>query len=71
MLGFKRYFDDIDELKTGKMRLEDYVKSVQKSSHLKRIAVSLYNYLDKDGKGEVTFEQMLFRITPGATKRDI
>lgn len=71
VLGFKRYFDDIDELKTGKMRLEDYVKSVQNSSHLKRIAVSLYNYLDKDGKGEVSFEQMLYRITPGATKRDI
>jgi len=53
------------------MRIQDYIKSVQTQAHLKRIAVSLFNFLDKDKKGFVTFEQMLWRIIPAATDDDI
>lgn len=71
VLGFKRFFDEIDEGKTGKMTIHDYIKSVQTQAHLKRIAVSLFNYLDKDKKGAVTFEEMLRWIIPAATDDDI
>ena len=51
--------------------MEEYVKSVSGSSHLKRIAVSLFKYLDKTNKGKITFEQMLERVIPAARDEDI
>lgn len=44
---------------------------MQASSHLKRIAVSLFNFLDKEKKGTVTFEEMLRWVIPAATDEDI
>lgn len=46
ILAIKAYFDSIDVKNKGYITIEDYIKSASKSTHLKRIAVSLYNYLD-------------------------
>ena len=53
------------------MTLEDYVKSVSHNSHLKRIAISLFQFLDKANRGSISFETLLKRVTPGATDDDI
>jgi len=57
-MSFKKYFDSIDEDSTGYLTLDcniiknnlslEYVRSISKSDHLRRIAVSLFNFLDKD-----------------------
>jgi len=47
------------------------VRSISKSDHLKRIAVSLFNYLDKDQNGFLNFEEMLYKIIPGATRDNV
>lgn len=44
------------------------MRSISKSDHLRRIAVSLFNFLDKDQNGYLSFEEMLYKIIPGATK---
>ena len=46
----------------------EYVRSISKSDHLRRIAVSLFNFLDKDQNGYLSFEEMLYKIITGATK---
>ena len=51
--------------------LSEYVRAVSRSNHLKRIAVSLFNYLDNDNDGQVSFEEMLYKIIPGALKEHI
>lgn len=58
IMSFKKYFDSIDEDSTGYLTLDcniiknnlslEYVRSISKSDHLRRIAVSLFNFLDKD-----------------------
>lgn len=50
------------------MVMVEYVRSISKSDHLRRIAVSLFNFLDKDQNGFLSFEEMLYKIIPGATK---
>lgn len=47
------------------------MRSISKSDHLRRIAVSLFNYLDKDQNGFLSFEEMLFKIIPGAKKEQV
>ena len=47
------------------------MRSISKSDHLRRIAVSLFNFLDKDQNGFVSFEEMLYKIIPGATKQHV
>ena len=47
------------------------MRAVSRSNHLKRIAVSLFNYLDNDNDGQVSFEEMLYKIIPGALKEHI
>ena len=49
----------------------EYVRSISKSDHLRRIAVSLFNFLDKDQNGYLSFEEMLFKIIPGASKEQV
>ena len=71
ILAIKNYFDSIDTKNKGYITIDDYVKSASKSSHLKRIAVSLFTYLDSSKSGKVNFETMLAKITPGANKDNI
>jgi Ca2+-binding EF-hand superfamily protein len=33
--------------------------------------VSLFNFLDKDQNGYLSFEEMLYKIIPGATKEHV
>ena len=65
------YFKSIDTQSKGYITAEDYINSNSKSNTLKRIAVSLFNYLDKNKSGKVSFETMLKKITPGAKKDNI
>ena len=60
---------DID--KSGTITLDEYVRSLSKNNQMKRIAVSLFSFLDKNGDGEITFEELLSKITPGSTKEDV
>ena len=71
ILAIKNYFDSIDTKNKGYITIDDYVKSASKSTHLKRIAVSLFTYLDSTKSGKVNFETMLAKITPGANKDNI
>ena len=71
VIFLKKYFDSINTSKSGKMSLEEYCKAASKVPYLKRIAVSLYHFLDKRGKGEVTFEEFLLKTANGAKKSDI
>ena len=59
ILAYKKYFDSIDEKRHGALTQQDYVKSVSKSNHLKRIAVSMFNFLDRNKDGKVTFPELL------------
>jgi hypothetical protein len=34
---------------------------------MKRLALSLFSFLDKDGDNKVSFEQLLYRTIPGLT----
>lgn len=38
---------------------------------MRRVAVSLFNYLDHKGTGRVSLEEMLLKLAPGATKIDL
>ena len=44
---------------------------MSKSDHLKRIAVSLFNFLDKNQNGYISFDEMLYKIIPGAKKEHV
>lgn len=33
--------------------------------------MSLFNFLDKDQNGKLTFEEMLYKIIPGASKEHV
>ena len=57
ILVFKRHFDEICSDRSGQMTLEDYVKSVSGNSHLKRIAISLFSFLDEGNRGTINFEE--------------
>jgi len=71
ILQIKAYFDSINESKSGKITIDEYVKTLSKSPYLKRVAVSLFNFLDKNSDGCVSFLELLHKLAPGAKKCDI
>ncbi len=48
VLHFKKYFDKLNENKTGQLSLDEFVRNISTTNHLRRIAVSLYQYLDEN-----------------------
>jgi len=46
--------------------IEDFIESFSqdKYNHMKSVAASLYNFLDEDQNGRVTFKELLMKIYP-------
>jgi len=42
VLFFKEYFDKMNAGEDGNLKLEEFVRSISTTDHLRRIAVSLY-----------------------------
>lgn len=49
--------------------IEDFIDSFsqEKYNHMKSVAASLYNFLDQDQNGKVTFRELLLKIYPNLT----
>jgi hypothetical protein len=49
--------------------IEDFIESFsqEKYNHMKSVAASLYNFLDQDQNGRVTFRELLLKIYPNLT----
>ena len=71
ILEINNYFKSIDTQNKGFITADDYINSNSKSNAFKRIAVSLFNYLDKKKTGKVKFETILQKLTPGAKKNNM
>jgi hypothetical protein len=46
--------------------IEDFIESFsqEKYNHMKSVAASLYNFLDHDQNGRVSFKELLLKIYP-------
>ncbi|CDW75685.1 ef hand family protein [Stylonychia lemnae] len=67
ILTFRKYFEKVNVSQTGYFSQQEYQQSIQDSELMKRLALSLYTFLDKDGDNKVSFEQLLYRTIPGMT----
>eukprot|EP00347_Sterkiella_histriomuscorum_P012318 403369049 len=67
ILTFRKYFEKVNVSQTGYFSQEEYQHSIQDSELMKRLSISLYSFLDKDGDNKVSFEQLLQRTIPGMT----
>ena len=53
--------------------IEDFIESFsqEKYNHMKSVAASLYNFLDHDQNGRVTFKELLLKIYPNLSLKHL
>ncbi len=69
IFDLREYFDKVS---LGKItfNMEDFIMSFnhEKYSHMKSVAASLFNFLDKHKTGSITFNDFLVKLYPGLTQ---
>jgi len=71
VLQFKENFDNMNKSKNGKLILEEFIESCSNIQYLKRIANSLFKFMDKNKQGYIDFKQFLRSISSGITKNQL
>ena len=67
----KKFFDQMDLQKKGFVTVDDYVSYTKRFPALSKISNSLFNSLDKEGRGKISFQDMLVAMIPKAKVEDI
>jgi hypothetical protein len=72
VFDLRDYFDKISNGKKA-ILIEDFLESFnqEKYNHMKSVAASLYNFLDKKQNGKVTFEELVLKLYPDLTKHHL
>lgn len=72
VFDLREYFDKISGGKKI-MLIEDFINSFsqEKYNHMKGVAASLYNFLDKNQTGKVTFYDLVFKLYTNLTPKHI
>ena len=62
------YFDNISSGKKTFL-IENFIDSFndEKYNHMKSVAASLFNFLDADQNGKVTFKELIYKLYPDLT----
>jgi hypothetical protein len=68
----REYFD---KLSGGKecILIEDFIESFsqEKYNHMKSVAASLYNFLDQDQNGKVSFKELILKLYPNLAAKHL
>ena len=70
MHKLKDYFDRLSD-KNKSISIKEFSRAFSEKSHMKSVIPSLFNFLDKKGKGFVTFEELTLRIYPTLTHHNL
>lgn len=66
----KDYFDSLSD-RQKVINVKDFTKSFQNKPHMKRVTASLFNFLDNNSTGFVTFEQLMRKLYPSLTSQQL
>ncbi|KAL4430203.1 hypothetical protein ABPG74_014762 [Tetrahymena malaccensis] len=70
VFSLKEYFDKLAG-NNQHINIKEFTKAFQDKPHMKRVTASLFNFLDSDQKGMVSFEQLLVKLYPSLTKNNL
>jgi len=66
----KHYFDMLSD-KNELMTIKEFSQAFSEKSYMKRVIISLFNFLDRDQNGEVSFEDLLMRLYPNLSQNQL
>lgn len=70
MFKLKDYFDTLSD-KNQCITIKEFTKAFANKPHMKRVTASLFNYLDSNQSGQVTFNELLKKLYPSLTQENM